>query len=166
MPIMPKQTGRNFLKILLLLGTYTLSLPLPLQAQSTAQMSEAMQLYQSRNYNQALERFKAITQANPRLAMGHYYLALCHQAVGHISQAQGEYQLVMQLDRGQLYNYAAAGLRQLGSARGMSGSGGNSSIVSRPTSLNGQGGQSLAAAPSGSERREKADKVIYFHLDG
>ena len=89
--------------------------------------------------------------------MGHYYLALCHQAVGHISQAQGEYQLVMQLDRGQLYNYAAAGLRQLGSARGMSGSGSNTSIVS---------GQSLAAAPSGSERREKADKVIYFHLDG
>ncbi|MCA0315949.1 MAG: hypothetical protein LCH63_19170 [Candidatus Melainabacteria bacterium] len=123
-------------------------------------MSEAMQLYQSKNYNQALERFKAITQANPRLAMGHYYLALCHQAVGHISQAQAEYQLVMQLDRGQLYNYAAAGLRQLGSARGMSGSGGNTSIVSRPS------GQSLAAAPSGAERREKADKVIYFHLDG
>ncbi|MBX9938439.1 MAG: hypothetical protein K2Y32_04270 [Candidatus Obscuribacterales bacterium] len=163
MPIMPKLTGRNFLKILLLLGTYTLSPPIPLQAQNMphmAQMNEAMQLYQSKNYNQALDRFKAITQSYPRLAMAHYYLALCHQAVGHISQAQGEYQLVMQLDRGQLYSYAAAGVRQLSNARGPSGGAPFKLAQSGPV------GQAPTSAPGGSERKEKADKVIYFHLDG
>lgn len=84
--------------------------------------------YKSGKYAQALSSFQALSAAYPNNALVHYYMALCHQNLGHMGQAKAEYQLVVSSGQPQLAPMAAKGLATLAGAR--SGSGSASSIPS------------------------------------
>ena len=107
--------------------------------------------YDSKNYASALAQFKTLAAAYPRNALCHYYLALCHQAMGHVPQAKQEFQVVQQLDRGSLGQYAAQGMRQLSGA-GSSRGGGAITIAS-------------AGGSGSSQARSKVRKIYEFYAD-
>ncbi|MBI5171436.1 MAG: tetratricopeptide repeat protein [Candidatus Melainabacteria bacterium] len=132
-------------------------LPLPIQPPLTQPAQAAPDAYQkakgdydSKNYASALTQFKALAAAYPRNALCHYYLALCHQALGHVPQAQQEFQMVQQLDRGSLGQYAAQGMRQLSGARTSSGG---------PIAIASAGGSGTSQA------RSKVRKIYEFYAD-
>ncbi len=133
-------------------------LPLPMQTPLSQPAQAAPDAYQkakgdydSKNYASALAQFKALAAAYPRNALCHYYLALCHQALGHVPQAQQEFQVVQQLDRGSLGQYAAQGMRQLSGARSSSGTGAIT-IAS-------------AGGASSTQARSKVRKIYEFYAD-
>lgn len=133
-------------------------MPVPIAATLTQPAQAAPDAYQkakgdydNKNYASALTQFKALTAAYPRNALCHYYLALCHQAMGHVPQAQQEFQVVQQLDRGALGQYAAQGMKQLSGARSSSGSG-SIAIAS-------------AAGAGTSQARSKVRKIYEFYAD-
>lgn len=133
-------------------------MPLPMQTRLTQPAQAAPDAYQkakgdydSKNYAAALTQFKALAAAYPRNALCHYYLALCHQALGHVPQAKQEFQVVQQLDRGSLGQYAAQGMRQLSGASSASGSGAIA-IAS-------------AGGASSTQARSKVRKIYEFYAD-
>lgn len=83
--------------------------------------------YDSGKYSQALAAFQALSATYPTNALVHYYLALCHQNLGHMGQAKAEYQIVVSSGQPQLVPLAAKGLATLAGARSSSGSGSSAS---------------------------------------
>ncbi|MDQ5933693.1 MAG: hypothetical protein QG574_991 [Cyanobacteriota bacterium erpe_2018_sw_21hr_WHONDRS-SW48-000092_B_bin.40] len=87
--------------------------------------------YESGKYSQALASFQALAAAYPTNALVHYYMALCHQNLGHMGQAKAEYQIVVSSGQPQLVPKAAQGLAALAGARSSaSSSSGSSSSAS------------------------------------
>jgi tetratricopeptide (TPR) repeat protein len=85
--------------------------------------------YESGKYSQALATFQALSATYPTNALVHYYMALCHQNLGHMGQAKAEYQIVASSGQPQLVPLAAKGLATLAGARSNSGSS-SSSVAS------------------------------------
>lgn len=83
--------------------------------------------YDSGKYSQALAAFQALSATYPNNALVHYYMALCHQNLGHMGQAKAEYQIVVSSGQPQLVPMAAKGLATLAGARSSSGSSSSSS---------------------------------------
>lgn len=77
--------------------------------------------YDSGKYSQALAAFQALSATYPTSALVHYYMALCHQNLGHMGQAKAEYQIVVSSGQPQLVPLAAKGLATLAGARSSSG---------------------------------------------
>ncbi len=75
--------------------------------------STAKSKYEKKDYQGALNDFKALSAKYPNNALCHYYMALCNQCLSRISEAKSEYQWVIANDRGSLSRQAAAGLNQL-----------------------------------------------------
>lgn len=84
--------------------------------------AEAESDYKNGKYAQALASFQSLSAAYPSNVLVHYYLALCHQNLGHMGQAKAEYQLVVNSRQPQLAPLAAKGLATLAGARSGSGS--------------------------------------------
>ncbi len=81
--------------------------------------------YEKKDYQGALNDFKALSAKYPTNVLCHYYMALCNQCLTRVGEAKKEYQWVIDNDRGSLANNAAAGLKQLsGVNNGSSGSSG------------------------------------------
>lgn len=69
--------------------------------------------YEKKDYQGALNDFKALSAKYPNNALCHYYMALCNQCLTRVSEAKREYQWVIDNDRGSLSRQAATGLNQL-----------------------------------------------------
>ena len=114
---------------------------------------QAVSEYQAGKYSSALEKFKAFTASYPNNAISHYYLALCHQALGHIEQAKQEYQATVQYGDANLKQMGARGLAILGGAKTQISYAGTSTAA--PTRSN--------AAPS--QAKGKVRKIYEFYAD-
>jgi tetratricopeptide (TPR) repeat protein len=99
--------------------------------------SQAESDYKNGKYAQALASFQSLSTAYPNNVLVHYYLALCHQNLGHMGQAKAEYQIVIASRQPQLAPKAAIGLATIAGAR--SGSGSASSPSTSNTSSNDTG---------------------------
>jgi thiol-disulfide isomerase/thioredoxin len=75
--------------------------------------SAAKSKYEKKDYQGALNDFKALSAKYPNNALCHYYMALCNQCLARVAEAKREYQWVMDNDRGSLSRQAASGLNQL-----------------------------------------------------
>lgn len=137
----------------LILATVFLLSALPAQSAST--FKQAVELYNAGKYAQALQEFNTWKAKSPNNALTRYYLALCHQAMNHKTEARAEYQWVSSYGDPTLKGHAAKGLAQLG-AMSTSYSGASSAPVVA------SGGQTAApAAPAPS----KVKKILEFYAD-
>ena len=121
------------LYILLSLGIMLLQLNPAMAAPPS--FSQAESDYKSGKYAQALASFQGLSAAYPSNVLVHYYLALCHQNLGHMGQAKAEYQLVISSRQPQLAPMAAKGLATLAGARSGSGSSSSGSQSSSDTGV-------------------------------
>lgn len=108
----------------------------------------AKQKYTQKNYQGALNDFKALSAKYPTRSDFHYYLALCNQCLSRSSEAKNEYKWVMDNDRGPLSRMATAGYNQLAGARGSISSGGSTSVASSSASNSPLATQSSSAGAS------------------
>lgn len=79
--------------------------------------NQAMADYNAGRYGQAAAQFEAVKAAYPTNALNRYYLAMCHQALGHFDQARQEYQYVATTNDARLKGLAMQGLQKMGGAR-------------------------------------------------
>lgn len=110
--------------------------------------------YESGKYSQALATFQALSATYPTNALVHYYMALCHQNLGHMGQAKAEYQIVVSSGQPQLVPMAAKGLATLAGARSSSSTGSSSSASSSAPSHESSTGSKVAMG--------KVKKVLEF----
>ncbi len=110
--------------------------------------------YESGKYSQALATFQALSASYPTNALVHYYMALCHQNLGHMGQAKAEYQIVVSSGQPQLVPMAAKGLATLAGARSSSSTGSSSSASSSAPSRESSTGSKVAMG--------KVKKVLEF----
>ncbi len=75
--------------------------------------STAKSKYEKKDYQGALNDFKALSAKYPNNALCHYYMALCNQCLTRVGEAKKEYQWVIANDRSSLARQATAGLNQL-----------------------------------------------------
>jgi len=146
-------------------GGFMRSLPLLLLACSVSLCSsaiaaptyqQAMADYAAGKYALALGEFQALNLSYPKYALGHYYMAMCQQALGRFTQAKSEYKWVVDSRDAGLAAKAAQGLSQLSSARGTGSSG--SSVTATVTST------ATQSAPVATQKLAmgKVKKVLEF----
>lgn len=82
--------------------------------------------YEKKDYQGALNDFKALSAKYPTNVLCHYYMALCNQCLSRVGEAKKEYQWVIDNDRGSLANNATAGLNQLSGVNNSSSKAGGS----------------------------------------
>lgn len=128
-------------------------------AMAAPSFQDAVNDYNSGHYARAAGTLNLLKAQYPRNGLVHYYIALCQQAMGHIPQAQAEYQIVISLGEPRLSSLAATGLAQLSGKRisGYGGSGVTASVgaaPSRGTSGSSSGGAAVAAG--------RVSKVLEF----
>ncbi len=104
----------------------------------------AKKKYTEKNYQGALNDFKALSAKYPTRSDFHYYLALCNQCLSRSAEAKNEYKWVMDNDHGQLNRMATAGYNQLAGARGSIASGGSSSASTSPVATQSSSGANTA----------------------
>lgn len=117
--------------------------------------NDAVKKYNSKDYQGALNEFKAIAAQNPKNALCHYYLALCNQCLARVVEAKKEYQLATESSDPSLRGMAQAGLSQLekvniGSVSGSGYSSASSSSLSSAASGGGTAGAASGGDKSGS----------------
>lgn len=105
--------------------------------------STAKGKYEKKDYQGALNDFKALSAKYPTNVLCHYYMALCNQCLSRVGEAKKEYQWVIANDRGNLSGQATAGLNQLSGLSGGSGSSGSATAGSY-TSIGSAAGKSSA----------------------
>lgn len=113
---------------------------------------QAVATYKTGNYAQALAQFKQVDANFPNNALVHYYMALCHQGLGHLNLARSEYQQVTGMGDVRLAGLARQGLNQLSGAKTQVYSGGSPS-------------QAPATQQPGAPAKKIAKKVLYFYAD-
>ncbi|CAN5613298.1 hypothetical protein BH11CYA1_BH11CYA1_33530 [soil metagenome] len=113
--------------------------------------------YEKKDYQGALNDFKALGAKYPNNALCHYYMALCNQCLTRVGEAKKEYQWVIEHDRSNLASQATAGLNQLSGVNNGSGSGSTSSSLGSST-----GG---AFTPIGSGASKTAGGPVKVVLD-
>jgi thioredoxin-like negative regulator of GroEL len=78
-----------------------------------ADMNTAVQKYNAKDYQGALNEFKAVCTKDPKNALSHYYMALCDQCLARVDDAKKEYQWVVDNGPANLKGQAQTGLSQL-----------------------------------------------------
>lgn len=111
---------------------------------------QAVNDYTAGKYSQALSQLKVYESSYPDNALVHYYVALCHQSLGHIEQAKKEFQWVADRGDARLRVMAQTGLQQLSRA--------HTQIAYAPTT-------SSTPARSSTAPIAKIKKVIEFYAD-
>ena len=115
----------------------------------------AVENYKAGKYASALEDFKYFKASSPNNVLTRYYLALCHQAMNHTSDARAEYEWVSRYGDPTLKSHAATGLAQLSSMRSVS------TATRVPTS----GGNSVTPMPPSARVGSKVKKILEFYAD-
>lgn len=143
------------MKILNLVIAISIWLAVQPPAHSAPSFKDAVAAYNAGKYAQALQDFSAFKASSPNNVLTRYYLALCHQALNHTSQAKEEYNFVLSYGDPTLKGYASKGLAQMSGLRSQSSSQASSAVIK---SGGGSVGQQ-APAPT------KVRKVIEFYTD-
>lgn len=144
---------RNSL-LLIALASLLAFQPGPVNAEGT--FKQAVADYNAGKYREALDAFNGFKAKYPDNALTHYYLALCHQALNHQSQAKAEYEWVSAKGDSTLKAHAAAGLKQISGLKMQVGS---PSASVQPSQLP-PGNQPAAAGGA-----TKVKKVFEFYAD-
>jgi tetratricopeptide (TPR) repeat protein len=114
--------------------------------------------YKAGRYQQALNTFKTFAASYPNNALVHYYLAMSHQAVGHIAQAKQEYQAAILYGDAGLKQQATTGLNQLSKA--------NTQIAYSAPSASAPSAGGGRVSPGGSSQpKSKVRKIYEFYAD-
>ena len=108
---------------------------------------QAVSDYNTGKYAQALSEFKSYAASYPSNALVHYYLALCHQGLGHLGDARSEYDWVSKCGDRRLAPMAETGLAAL------------SKTGTRVAY------QGSSPAPQSSSSQGKVKKIIEFYAD-
>jgi hypothetical protein len=106
--------------------------------------------YKTGKYQEACNELKEIVRLQPTNMLAHYYLALSHQALGHMSDAKLQYQWVIAHGDAKFRSFAQTGLSQLGTANVSS-----SSQSLSPT----------ATSPAPASGKPKVAKILEFYAD-
>lgn len=109
---------------------------LPVMSAPANQYAQAVANFNSGNYQQAATEFESLKATFPNNVLTHYYLARCHQALGHVDQAKQEYEWVTKNGDGSLKGLAVKGMAGLSGAK-----------VSKPVA------------------RKKVKKILEFYAD-
>jgi thiol-disulfide isomerase/thioredoxin len=118
--------------------------------------STAKQKYDSKDYQGALNDFKALAAKYPTNGLCHYYLALCNQCLSRTAEAKREYQWVIANDRTSLKQKAEVGFNQLNGVNTGSGSGSSSSGAASSSSAS----SSSVASNTGAKAGRGAVKTV------
>lgn len=105
-----KAAFRSWTAVLLALSTQQL---MALSVNAAPDMKAGIKKYDSKDYQGALNEFRAVVQAHPQDGLAHYYMALCNQCLARVGEAKAEYEKVVQLGPANLKDLAQTGLNQL-----------------------------------------------------
>lgn len=105
-----KAAFRTWTALFLALSTQQL---LALSAQAAPDMKAGIKKYDAKDYQGALNEFKAVVQVHPRDGLAHYYMALCNQCLARVGEAKAEYEKVVELGPANLKDMAQTGINQL-----------------------------------------------------
>lgn len=151
---------KNWLLAVSVIALISSQAPASAAAKNNAKFQQAVAHYKAGQYVQALFEFGAVVNANPADWTTHYYLALCHQALNHRSEARAEYQIVAQNGNAALKSYAAKGLAVLQAGKASSGGSAQSGIPS--PMVNAPSSSPSAAATTG---QGKVKKILKWYAD-
>lgn len=76
-------------------------------------LKQAATNYKAGKYMEACNELKDIVRLQPNNMLAHYYLALSHQALGHVGDAKIQYQWVIDRGDAKFRGFAQQGLAQL-----------------------------------------------------
>lgn len=107
--------------------------------------------YKANKFQEACNELKEVVRLQPNNMLAHYYLALSHQALGHISDAKLEYQWVTVHGDAKFRGFAQTGLSQLGAAN----------VSSSAQSLAPTAGSATPPQPG----KPKVAKILEFYAD-
>lgn len=139
----------------LILTTIAISL-LTLPGQAAPNFNQAVAEFNAGKYPQALANFNTIKASYPNNALLRYYIAMCHQQMGRISDAKQEYTFVTLHGDANLVRLASIAINQL------AGLGGRSTAVSAgPPSVPLPVKAGGPTAPAAS----KVKKILEFYAD-
>jgi len=82
-------------------------------AQAADSLSQAIQKYNAKDYQTALNEFKAVYSHDPKNSLCRYYMALCNQCLARVDEAKKDYKWVVDNGAPNLKANAQAGLAQL-----------------------------------------------------
>lgn len=123
--------GRTERKTLLVLsGCLAFLAVLPDVQSAPASFQKATADYNAGHVSTALSEFESYKAAYPSNALVRYYIGLCHQQLGHASEAQAEFEWLTKYGDARLQGLAGAALRQLSvlpSSGGKTGAGSSES---------------------------------------
>lgn len=141
----------------LILTTLALLLMMP-SGLAAPSFNQAVAEYNAGKFPQALSNFNTIKASYPNNPLLRYYIAMCHQQMGHISDAKAEYTFVTLHGDSNLVRLASIAINQL-SGLGPKNSAVSVSASNRPPQQGpGAGGPS---APQAS----KVKKILEFYAD-
>ncbi len=146
----------------------------PAQA-AQSDCSQAVADFNARRYKRAFTQFKSLAEKYPDNEVVHYYLALCHQAMGRMSQAKAEYKWILEHGSTKLKSHARKGISQIGQTAAAEGSSIQTTQTAQAELASGTGSQSADSAPAQADAKKtsakqapsqgKVARVIGFYAD-
>jgi TolA-binding protein len=124
------------------------------------QFARGCQLYNARNYTQALPIFNETVQKFPKFWPGHYYLGHTLLAMGQRSAAKKEYEAVLNCQPPPAADTLAACQKVLASLGGAAAPSASSASSSTPTASGDGGTTSTASAEDGDKKEEEKPETL------
>ncbi|MBS1992086.1 MAG: thioredoxin family protein [Cyanobacteria bacterium SZAS LIN-3] len=143
-----KRPGARAAKSLLLMATAIVVLP---QA-ALADLNGAVAKYNAKDYQGALNEFKALYARDPKNSLCRYYMAMCNQCLARVEEAKKDYQWVIDHGAANLKGNAQAGLAQLEKVGGRTGGSSTMTTTTTPAAT------STAKADSGKPSTDLIDR--------
>jgi hypothetical protein len=109
----------------------TLTTVMSLPVQAAGDQNQAVQKYNAKDYQGALNEIKAVYAKDPKNSLCRYYMALCNQCLARVDEAKKDYKWVVDNGTPTLKAQAQTGLTQLERVH-VSSSGGSSMTASKP----------------------------------
>jgi len=129
------RTGANLLSLAAALGLAigywtTMTIVTDLPAQAAGDQNQAIQKYNAKDYQGALNEFRTVYARDPKNSLCRYYMALCNQCLANVDEAKKDYKWVVDNGAPNLKAQAQTGLSQLEKVSIRSG--GSTSAASAP----------------------------------
>jgi predicted Zn-dependent protease len=134
------------------LTTLTISTALP--AHAAGNQNQAIQKYNAKDYQGALNEFKAVYAKEPKNSLCRYYMALCNQCLARVDEAKKDYQWVVDNGTGALKAQAQAGLAQLEKVTIRSG--GSASMAATPAATTATTSKTADGGKAGTDLIERS----------
>jgi tetratricopeptide (TPR) repeat protein len=106
-----------------------------LPAQAAGDQNLAVQKYNAKDYQGALNELKAVYAKDPKNSLCRYYMALCNQCLARVDEAKKDYKWVVDNGAPNLKAQAQTGLNQLEKVNARTG--GSGAVASTPAATTG-----------------------------